>query len=182
MWHDSKAVTVSQVQRVSCRVVNGPIESGVITKYSGWHVGSKTYDLCSFLSISAGSRLSRVLASVTGDSVELCTGLAKHEGCNLIESGKSENPKWAYIGSYGKQSLSGDDLGIAVLYRSTDAIELTQDSASQIVVLRPVAGRIMYYFAAAWQGEPGGIKNESEFKRYLDDTILELSNPIRPSF
>jgi hypothetical protein len=182
MWHDSKVVTVSDVEQIKCSVFNGAIRSGVSAKYFGWKVGGGKYDLFSNLSISARSRLTKVSACMNNDSVQLCTGLAKHKNCDLIKSRSAANVEWAYMALYGRQSLSGDNLGIAVLYRGADEVELTEDGASDIVVLRPVAGRLTYYFGAAWEDEPEGIKNEKEFKKYLDDTVLELSNPIQTYF
>jgi hypothetical protein len=182
MWHDSKVVTVSDVGKVECGIFNGPIRSGVMTKYFGWKVGREKYDLLSELSIAAGSRLTKVGVFVNNDSVELCTGLAKHDSCDLIKSSPTSKEKWAYLALYGKQSLSGDNLGIAVFYRKQDQVKLTEDSTSEIVVLRPISGRVSYYFGAAWEQEPGGIKNEEEFKKYLDETIVNLGNPIQTSF
>ena len=182
MWHDEKAITVSEVDKVECSTFNGPILSGVNTNYSGWKVSEEQYDLFSRLSISAGSRLTKVCAFVNSDSVLLCTGLAKHGGCRLIRSRRSPGTKWAYLALYGKQSLSGDNLGIAVIYRTADEVKLTEDTASEIVVLHPVDGRVLYYFGAAWEEEPNGIKTEKEFRCYLDDTLLKLSNPVQTYF
>lgn len=177
MWHDSRAVTVSDVGRVKCYVAeNGPVLSGIYTKYTGWKVGDRKYDLYSHLTICGGSRLTRVDLRLDGPEAELCTGLADHPDCDFIRSSNEEG--WNYIALYGKQSLSGDDLGIAVFYKSEDAVEVTRDSLSRIVVLRPEGGRVTYYFAAAWQEEPGGIKNEKEFRAYLKRKVLELNDPV----
>lgn len=182
MWHDSKPVTVSDVDSVKCYVEeNGPILSGIYTKYLGWKVGGEKSDLYSHLTISAGSRLTKVSLDLKGKPAELCTGLAKHEDCDFLESQPAISG-WAYIALYGKQSLSGDDLGIAVFYRIADKMKVTEDSLSNIVVLRPKEGKLTYYFAAAWQDEPGGIRNEKEFRKYLEDTIVRLNNPIEISF
>lgn len=182
MWHDSEAVTVSDVSKVSCYVSeNGPVLSGIYTDYRGWKVGNETYDLRSHLTISAGSRLTKVDLDLKGRPIDLCTGLAKHEDCDFIRSGPASPGGWAYTALYGKQSLSGDDLGIAVFYRVKDEVKVTEDSLSHIVVLRPGDGRLTYYFGAAWQAEPGGIKNEKEFREYLEKTVAELDNPIEIS-
>jgi len=182
MWNESKVVTVSDVNNVVCQVFNGPIRSGVLTKYDGWKVGDRDYNLFSDLSISAGSRLTEVRAFVSSDSVKLCTGLAKHEDCDLIKSSPESKGKWAYIALYGEQSLSGDHLGIAVFYRTNDELESTEDATSEIVVFRPVEGRVTYYFGAAWESEPDGIKNQKEFRQYLEETIIDLDNPIQVMF
>ncbi|HUI29592.1 MAG TPA: DUF4861 family protein [Candidatus Acidoferrales bacterium] len=182
MYHDTEVATVSNVERVECKILNGPIRSGVSTKYFGWKVAGKLYDLFADLSISAGSRLTKVCASVNSDSVQLCTGLAKHVGCDLIKSPESSDGKWRYLALYGKQSLSGDNLGIAIFYRKEDGAKLTEDGVSEIVVFRPIAGQVMYYFGAAWEDEPGGIKNEEGFKKYLEDTVTSLNDPIQIDF
>lgn len=179
MWHDSKAVTVSDVRTVKCFVAeNGSILSGIYTKYLGWKVGKQKYDLYTHLTISAGSRLTKVDLNLEGTYAELCTGLAKHEDCDFIRSSSAHEGTWAYIALYGKQSLSGGDLGIAVFYRAADRVKVTEDSLSRIVVLRPHDGRLTYYFGAAWQQEPGGIKNEKEFRAYLERTLVRLDDPI----
>jgi len=182
MWRDSKVVAVSDVGQIKCRVLNGPIRSAVSTKYSGWKVGDSSYDLSDNVSISASSRLTKVNASVSDSSVYLCTGLAKHEGCDRLVSSEDSNGKWAYVALYGKQSLSGDNLGIAIIYKKADKVILTEDSLSEIVVLRQTGSQLSYYFGAAWEKEPGGIINEGQFKDYLDETILKLDNPIEISF
>jgi Domain of unknown function (DUF4861) len=182
MWHDSKVVTVSDADSVKCYVAeNGPILSGIYTRYLGWKVGGEKSDLYSHLTISAGSRLTKVSLDLNGKPSDLCTGLAKHEDCNLMESHPGDSG-WAYIAVYGKQSLSGDNLGIAVFYRVADRVKVTEDSLSKIVVLRPLRGRLTYYFAAAWEEEPGGIKDEKEFRKYLEETVVRLDNPIEASF
>lgn len=181
MWRDSSVVTISDVQTVKCYILNGPIRSGVFTKYLGWKVGSKNHDLYSNLSISAGSRLTKVKVFVDDSTIKLCTGLARHEKCNLLKSYPGGSRGWAYIALYGEQSLAGDDLGIAIFYKKKDEATLTHDSSSYIVVLRPTNEQLTYYFAAAWQAEPNGIKDQKEFRRYSDNTIERLNNQIKVS-
>ena len=183
MWHNSEVVTVSKVDRVECRIPHdGPILSDVLTSYSGWSVGKKSYNLTTDLSISGGSRETKVDAGISDDSVELCTGLAKHSDCELVKSSPADTAGWSFIGLYGRQSLAGDNLGIAIFYRKSDCVTVTEDSLSYIAVLRPAAGKVTYYFGAAWDKEPGGITDRDEFARYLKDETLRLGNPIAVSF
>jgi hypothetical protein len=69
-----------------------------------------------------------------------------------------------------------------VFYRASDILQRRDDEVSHIVVLRPHEGRLVYYFAAAWEKEPNGIKTIDEFRSYLDFTILTLDSPIQVSF
>ena len=181
MWDGSKFQTVSKVEQVKCYVENGPIKSGVNTKYLNWEVGGKKYDLFSDLTISAGSRLTDVNLKISDDDVLMCTGLAKHENCTLIKSAK-DNLDWGYIALYGKQSLSGDDLGIAIFYKKSNFVKTSTDDTSEILVLKTNKGKLNYYFASAWQQEPNGIKNIREFKKYLNNTAVRLSTPLKFQF
>ena len=181
LWDGSKFRTVSNTGLVKCFINNGPIESGVYTKYFGWDVDGKKYNLFSDLSISAGSRLTNVNLKISDDNVLMCSGLAKHENCTLIKSSEN-NLSWGYIALYGKQSLAGDNLGIVIFYRKLDLVQNTSDSTSEILVLKTHKGQLKYYFAAAWQMEPNGINNLSEFKKYINNTALRLSFPVRITF
>ncbi len=177
MWINNKVVTVSTTDSVITTIAaNGPIRSDVYTKYYGWKVGKKKYDLYSNLSISAGSRLTHSSLVINGSNEQICTGLAKHLNTKYF---KSENEiGWNYIALYGKQSLSGDNLGISVFYKYANLIKLTNDKDSYIVVLKPTDGKLDYYFAGAWDQEPDGIKNKEEFQKYLENTIKEFDNPV----
>ncbi len=182
MWYDNKVNTISNIYKVECKITaDGPIQADIFTKYLGWKVGSENYNLSSNLSINAGSRLTKVSLDLEGKKSVLCTGLAKHKDCTLLKS-NDKNSKWGYIGLYGKQSLSGNNLGIALFYKLKDLNNVTDDSLSHIVVLNPQDGKLVYYFAAAWEQEPDGIKNLKEFKFYLNKTILELSKPVEVNF
>ena len=176
MWSGNNFQTVSKVEQVKCYVKNGPIKSGVYTKYLNWEVNGKKYNLFSDLSISAGSRLTNVNLKIS-DDVLMCTGLAKHEDCTLIKSAE-DDLSWGYLALYGKQSLSGDDLGIAIFYKKSDLVKITADNTSEIIVLKTNKGKLNYYFASAWQQEPKGITTIMEFKKYLNYTTVRLSTPI----
>jgi hypothetical protein len=173
--------TISTVDKQKCYICNnGPLESGVFTKYLGWKVDNSIFNLSSNFDITAGSRLTKVsllLKRVNGDNIELCTGLAKHEGCEFIKS-TANSEKWGYIGLYGKQSLSGDNLGTAIFYKQDNLVKITEDSLSKIVRLNTSKGKLTYYFGAAWESEPNGIKNQNEFEQYLKSEAVKLSNPI----
>jgi hypothetical protein len=179
--------TISKDDETKCYINNDLLRSGVYTKYLGWVVNNSKYDLYSDLSISAGSRLTKVSLMLrpqkpreAGSPLKLCTGLAKHENCIFIKS--KVRQKWGYIALYGKQSLSGDNLGIAVFYEMNNLAKITSDSLSEIVVLTPMNGKLTYYFGAAWESEPNGIKTQKEFEVYLNLEALMLSHPIQVSY
>jgi Domain of unknown function (DUF4861) len=177
MWHDNKVFMVSKTDSVFCEIPdNGPIVSTVRTSYYGWLVGKKKYDLISALSIAAGSRLTKCNLEISDNPENIVTGLAKYEGTDFIKH--TSDAKWAYISLYGNQTLVGPDdkLGIAVFYKRSELENLTEDDLNYVLKLKPVNGKVEYYFCAAWDQEPNGIKNRNEFIQYLDDTLEQLNN------
>ena len=178
MWHEGKAQRVAQTDSITCATVaNGAVQSEIQTKYFGWKVGEKFYNVVSSLSITAGSRLTMHSIRISGEPENLCTGIVKLDSTQLLSS-PDTSTGWVYLATYGKQSLANDKLGMAVLYRKNDLIKLTEDQHSRIVVLKPQNGRVNYYFLGAWEQEPNGIKTAEEFENYLKQTAAELNSPI----
>jgi hypothetical protein len=179
MWAEDKVNMVSKTDSVVCSIpYTGPIEAKVNTKYYGWLVGDNKYDLNSNFSISAGSRLTKCELEISKDAENIVTGLAKYEGTELMKSNFQTG--WNYLALYGNQTLvnENDKLGIVVFYKAEDLLELFEDVLSYIVKLKPNNGNVTYYFAAAWEQEENGIKNNDEFKKYLDETLQTLNNPL----
>ncbi len=58
-------------------------------------------------------------------------------------------------------------MGIALFYEGAKRIQRRDDNVSYLVVLRPDGGSLGYYFAAAWQQEPKGVKTLDEFRQGL---------------
>lgn len=176
-WLDDRAERVAVTDSVFCEIVsNGPVQSQIRTHYYGWKTGFSVYDLVSDLSITAGSRMTRNELQITGNPPNLCTGIVKDDSAQVIQlSGAS----WSAFATWGKQSLAGDDLGMAVLYENDKLIEKTEDAFSHVVVLRPEDGRLMYYFLAAWVQEPGGVKTKDEFVEYLETVLVCLDAPVQ---
>jgi len=179
-FYNGAVQKVSETDSVLVRILaDGPVQAEIQTNYHGWQIGGKKYDLQSNLSICGGSRLTRQKLQVTGGLEPLATGLVKHDGCNYFEGSPNADSKWNYIALWGKQSLAGDNLGTALFFKSANLIEITEDELNHLVILNPQDGNLKYYFAAAWEGEPGGIKTQTEFVNYLDQTVQELNGPIK---
>lgn len=176
---DTAAVRVEVTDSVTSRITeNGDVYSSVLTNYYGWNTGKAKTDLTSRLTIHAGTRATHNLLDVSNEVDNLCTGLIKDAKGKLF-SKEGDDSNYGYIATYGKQSLNKDNLGIAVLFKRSDLIELTGDQYSHIVKLKPSNGKLDYYFVAAWEGEPEGIKTEEQFIAYLDKLARELANPVQ---
>lgn len=189
MLADGKVNMISKTDSIVSRVSKiGCIKSEIATNYYGWLVGEKKYNVESRFSITAGSRLTRHMITIDGEPENLVTGLAKFESSVLDQMAKeykgtirskfTSKNGWGFISLYASKSLANDKLGIAIIFRNSNLIELTEDSVSEIVKLKPKNGKLEYYFCAAWEQEPNGIKNHQEFEKYLQDVVEELNNPV----
>ena len=177
IWEKEQAQRVAETDSVTCKIVkDGIIESKIKTKYYGWKVGDDTTDLTSYLSIHAGSRLTKHKIKLSNSVDSISTGIVKHENGVLINSEQGEGD-WAYMATYGEQSLANDHLGMAILYNKNDLIKIDEDEYSHVVVLKPTENKLNYYFLAAWEKELNGIKSKEEFIEYLNNEINKLNNP-----
>ncbi len=176
-WTDDRALRVETTDSVTSRVTeNGPLRSKIRTRYYGWEAHGKKTDVVSELSIEAGSRMTRHDVHLSQSLPNLATGIVKLETGELFQK---ESGPYGYIATWGDQSLAEDGLGLAVVYRSEDLIEITQDDHSQVVVLRPNAEHsLTYYFLAAWEQETDAITSRAAFEEYLDEQLVRLSNPL----
>jgi hypothetical protein len=182
MWHAGKANRVAQTDSVTCTIIsNDAVQSQIQTRYFGWKVGAGVYNVVSNLSITAGSRLTKHEVEIDGKPENLCTGIVKLDSTVLLASPEASTG-WAYLATYGKQSLANDKLGMAVLYRKNDLIEVTEDQLSHVLVLKPEGGKLTYYFLGAWEQEPNGIRTTEEFESYLKQTVTELNSPLTIDF
>lgn len=182
-FNNGKVERVEKTDSVDCRIVeNGNEYSSILTNYYGWNVGDKKHDLKSHISIHAGTRLSHQQLTVTNQPENICTGIVKDKNSVVISSNGS-NSSWAYLATYGKQSLNNpaDELGLVVFYNPAQAIERTEDEFSHVITLKPNDGKVDYYFTGAWVLEHDGIKDETQFRAYLDKVAVELANPLKVS-
>ena len=177
-WNDSKINMVSETDSIYWKILcNGPLLSEFQTTYYGWQVGDKKADLIARTSIAAGSRLTRVKLQLKGNIDNIVTGFAKHE--NVVEMIKSDDDGgWQYISSYGNQSLSDDNLGIAVFYNYDNTRILDDDELNHYVVINAIGNEVEYYFAAVWEKELQPLLGRSEFIDYLQRVDDILKNPV----
>jgi hypothetical protein len=177
-WTGEKAQRVSETSQITCEITsNGPLFSSIRIIYSDWVINNNQYNLESVISIKAGSRMSSMNLNIDPIPENLCTGIVKHpEGKRLKPDTTPRS--WTFLATFGKQSLSDDMLGMAIIYRQDKLISIEEDDHSHVVVLDPSDGSVDYFFLAAWEQEPGGIKNEQEFIDYLNLEIERLENPV----
>jgi len=168
-WNGESVERVSDVSGWTATVTdNGPLYSAFEIDYRDWKVAGKTIDLNSRLSMLAGSRLVHVELESSAPVENFVTGLVKHPDTELIKGDLDVTGKaWSYLATWGKQSLDGGNLGMAVLFRKGELAELAEDEVNQAVVLKPRGRTLDYYFLAAWDGESEGVQTLDDFREYL---------------
>ena len=178
----SGAMRVEKTDSVTCRITeNGDVYSSFLTRYLGWNTGSTKVDLDSRIAIHAGTRLTHNWINIKGDIENISTGVIKDDKAKpKLFTKKGDNSSFGYVATYGGQSLNNNDnLGLVVFFKSSDLIDFTEDQFSHIAKLKPISGRIDYYYAGVWQLEPNGIKDEAGFVAYIEKTAKELASPVK---
>ena len=176
-WNGTAAERVAKTDSVICKILDGNLRSQVKVSYYGWQVADDKVNMVSMKSIDAGSRMTHEVLSFDKKISNLCTGIRKEKNTDLITL-ESKDGKWGCLATYGKQSLNSDHLGLAVLYRITPEVKLTEDANSHVVILGTADPVIDYYFLAAWEQEKEGIKSKSDFMTYLEEQLSLLERPI----
>jgi hypothetical protein len=172
-WDGKNAHRIAKTDSVFCQIVeNGDLRSEIQVDYYGWKIDNKSVDIKTFLSIEAGSRATKYSIQLGSTLDNLCTGIVKLDSTVTLQSKNAG--MWSYLSTWGKQSLAGDSLGMAILYKTNQLISITEDQLSHVVVLKPVNNRLEYYLLAAWEQEPHGIKTQREFVDYLNNQIILL--------
>ncbi|PKA98559.1 uncharacterized protein DUF4861 [Flavobacteriaceae bacterium MAR_2009_75] len=161
------------VESRDVRVTNSENGSGVTLNYKGWSAHDSTIDLKVDLFIEPDSRMTKATLSPSKAVGGLCTGIVKFDGIALIQN-ESENGNWAYIATYGEQTLVPDQLGMVIFYKTDDVEEVTQAEHDHVIVFKDTSEPITYHFAAAWEKEKDGIKTKEEFKSYINKVLNQL--------
>lgn len=164
------------VQQTLVEISNDDKESAVHISYKGWKTGKDTIDLKATLSIFPENRYTKVELTPSEAISGLCTGIVRH-GVQLLKSDEQSDGEWGYIATYGKQTLvnANDKLGMAIFYQKDQTEKISDEKYDHLITFKPEKGKITYYFLGAWDLEPGGIKNESEFKDYLEKVLQKFN-------
>ena len=174
-WDGQKAVRVENRDSAVCFIpTDGKIRSQVNTTYYGWDVGGNKFNLKSLISIDAGSRASHMELQADKYVSNLTTGIIKNNDTELLKSDYNTGD-WAYIATFGKQSLNNDNMGLAVFYKKKQLKMLTEDDLNHLVVLTPENGYVEYYFMATWELECQPVNNITDFMNALDEELIRLN-------
>lgn len=169
---NDKVAHFKDVDSTFASITNSTKESSITINYYGWKTGNDKIDLESTLSIQPDSRITKHTIIPSKAINGIVTGIVDHK-VNYFKKETSAK-KWAYIATYGKQTLVPDNLGMAVFYK-IDAADVKKGEFDYLVEFKPTTEPINFYFLGAWEQEPNGIKTEKEFLKYLDDRLAKLN-------
>ena len=162
----------NQVDSTKVKIENSAKKSSVIIDYYGWETEKTRTNLHSILSIRPESRVTKHTIQNSEAIQGICTGIVDHK-VSFLEK-KSSKGNWAYIATYGQQTLIPDSLGMAVIYPTNLTEKTLHGKNDYLVVFKPTNKQFSFYFLGAWEKEPGGIKSKFEFEKYLDELLEKL--------
>ena len=170
---DGKAVQLGAPDVTAETVANGPVLAVAKITSTGFDAGKGS--LTAGYMIMTGSPLTLVSAEARDTSDTFAAGLVHHKDMTVLASPPSSDRALGYVATWGKQSLAGDDLGIAIFYRKDSVAAPYSDDGQTIFVT--FTGPITYYFAATWAQDGSGVKTEADFKHWLEVTLDGLNHP-----
>jgi hypothetical protein len=162
------------VDSTIAKVQNRGKESGVKIDYYGWKTASDKIDFTSELSISPDQRYTKHTIHPSKAIAGICTGIVKQKNTEVFKK-ESQNKKWAYIATYGAQSLVPDKLGMAIFYEINTIESVVDAEFDHLLVFKPRTTPTAFYFLGAWEQEKAGIKSKEEFIQYLDEKLALLN-------
>jgi hypothetical protein len=162
------------VDSTVAKVQNNSNESGVKINYYGWKTADDKIDFTSELSIKADQRYTKHTFQASKEIKGICTGIVKQKNTEFLKK-ESANKKWAYIATYGKQSLVPDNLGMAIFYEISTVESLVDAEFDHLLVFKPSTKSNSFYLLGAWEQEIGGLKSKEEFIKYLEEKLAVLN-------
>lgn len=163
-----------EVDSTFANVENNKKCSSVKVRYYGWKTASDKIDFKSDLAIEPDQRYTKHTFQASKEIKGICTGIVKQKNTELFKK-ESQNKKWAYIATYGVQTLVPDQLGMAIFYETGTIDNIEDTELDYLLVFKPTTKSTSFYFLGAWEQEKDGIKNKEEFIKYLDEKLAVLN-------
>lgn len=176
-WQDGQVNKMSVFSNLSSALYSGVNQAGFSLTFEKWQTPEQTVDAVVRYSMNYGDAKVKVNSTTSKPLKHLATGVVNHD--LAANSYVKKDSEWGYLASYGKQSLAGDNLGLAVFFRQVNHKKITSDTTNHSVVLTPNNNEITYYFLADWQSGINGSANKEEFLLRLKKEVSLLNSPIK---
>lgn len=163
-----------EVDSTIAHVFNKSNESVVKIDYYGWKTASDKINFQSELTIKPDQLYTQHTFKASKAIQGICTGIVKQKNTELLKK-ESKNKKWAYLATYGQQSLVPDKLGMAIFYEVKTIENIADTDLDYLLVFKPTTKSTSFYLLGAWEQEVNGIKTQEEFVKYLDQQLEVLN-------
>jgi hypothetical protein len=173
-FSNSEVLHFQKVDSTFASIENNEKKSSVIVRYKGWETNGDKIDFQSTLTIESTNRYTKHTIKSSKKLDGICTGIVKFKNIDLVVK-TSDNKKWAYIATYGKQSLIPDNLGMAIFYKVADVKSQAEAEYDHLLIFKPTNKEVSFYLLGAWEQEKEGIKTHEEFYYYLNQKLEELN-------
>lgn len=171
---DNEMYHFKTVDNTTAKVKNSSKKSTVELYYKGWQTLNDKIDLNATLNIFPDERFTQFTFTPSAPISGIATGIVKLKSLPLIKQ-TSSNGKWAYIATFGNQSMFNDGLGMAVFYETSTVEEVKDGPFDHLLVFKPTTKPVTYYFTASWEKEQDALKTEAEFVNYLNEKLNQLN-------
>jgi hypothetical protein len=171
---DNKKLHFYEVDSTIANVENKAKQSSVKIRYYGWKTASDKIDFTSELTIKPDQLYTEHKIKASKEIKGICTGIVKQKNTELLKK-ESKNKKWAYLATYGLQSLVPDKLGMAIFYETSTIENVVDAELDYLLVFKPITKATSFYFLGAWEQQPNGIKSQEEFVKYLNEKLEVLN-------
>lgn len=163
-----------EVDSTIAKVENKVKSSGVKINYYGWKSASDKIDFTSELTINPDQRYTKHTIQASQAIAGICTGIVKQKNTEVLKK-VSRNKKWAYLATYGAQTLVPDKLGMAIFYEIKTIESEVDAEFDHLLIFKPTTKCTSFYFLGAWEQEVNGIKSKEDFVKYLDEKLALLN-------
>ncbi|CAM3878319.1 DUF4861 domain-containing protein [Flavobacterium sinopsychrotolerans] len=163
-----------EVDSTIAKVENKVKSSGVKINYYGWKSASDKIDFTSELTINTDQRYTKHTIQASQAIAGICTGIVKQKNTEVLKK-VSRNKKWAYLATYGAQTLVPDKLGMAIFYEIKTIESEVEAEFDHLLIFKPTTKPTSFYFLGAWEQEVNGIKYKEDFVKYLDEKLALLN-------
>lgn len=171
---NNEVLHFNNVDSTFVKIINLKKQSYVDVNYFGWNSANEKIDLKSKLTVFPDEYYVKHTIKASKSTEGICTGIVKLNNLELLKK-ESANKKWAYIATYGLQSMFSDNLGMAIFYETTKVEKLVEGKDDHLLVFKATLAPITFYFLGAWEKEKAGLKNKEEFLAYLNLKLIDLN-------
>ncbi len=171
---NNEVLHFKKVDSTFVKIENLSKQSNVFVDYFGWNTATEKIDLKSKLSVFPDEYYVKHTITPSKSTSGICTGIVKLKNLEVIKA-ESTNKKWAYIATYGPQTMFSDNLGMSVFYQTSTVEKLVEGIDDHLIVFNPSNKAVSFYFLGAWEKEKAGLKSQEEFIAYLNKKLALLN-------